>query len=468
MEHQENEQPTRPTTPAGDAIYRVPEGNIEALNLRVEKLNRRAKRLKLDALVLATVGEAFEERTKRSETIDWSSGRPGVTTYLVRFVLVTLTGKSPRVNGWAMAATIQHEEGGNLLRTVPGFETMLPLVYRNVDPLCDHCHTGRTRKDTYVLQSEAGEWKQVGRSCLADFLRSENAGALAEYAEMLAGLDEELSDFEDEEFGGGHQKQYWKTLTVLAQVACCVRADGWCSRGEARASFVPKTATVDQALSCFDDKLWAKLSAADQEKLTPTDADREKAGAAITWAQDLPVDVTSYYMWNIRVVSQRENVSHREAGLAGSIISAYNRFLEQEMDRKYELDHPSEWFGEIKKREIFTLTVMGLRDIQSDFGSSTLVSFRDPAGNRAKWFCSGEAIGFEVGTNYVVKATVKQHELYRSSKQTLLSRVAIYDAAAEAQAKADAKAAKKAAKQAAKEQGAEPQEGPAPEMAVAC
>jgi len=121
--------------------------------------------------------------------------------------------------------------------------------------------------------------------------------------------------------------------------------------------------------------------------------------------------------------------------------------MEREMAAKYERDHPSEYFGTVGKREIFTLTVIGMKDIESDFGSTTLYMFRDLAGNRAKWFCScGTSLGVDV--TYTVKATVKAHDEYRGSRQTLLSRLVVYDAQAEFDAKEARKQAKKAAKSA--------------------
>ena len=442
MENEEK-QP-RPTDAAGNSIYSVPEANMEALKARIAKMNKRAAKLKMDPLVLTETGEHFETLTKRA--LDEETGL--YRRYTIRLVLVTLTGNCPRVNGWAMAATIQHEDGGNLLRTVPGFETTLPLEYRPAGTACDHCNTDRIRKDTYVLQSTEGGWKQVGRNCLADFLRSENASGLAEYAEMLACLDEELGAYEDEGFGGGEggvRSHYFTALALLTQVACCVRAEGWCSRTEAKNSYVPKLATVDLALACMDSKTFAKMSAKQQEALTPKDEDEAKATAAITWAQELAADVANDYLWNIRVVSHKEHIGYREAGLAGSIIAAYNRHMEQEMQRKYEKDHPSEWFGEVGKREVLTLTVIGHREMENDWGLTTLVTFRDATGNRAKWFCSGSC-GLEVDKTYTVKATIKAHDEYKGSKQTTLSRVTEYNAKAEADAKAALKAARKAMK----------------------
>ena len=140
----------RPTTENGDPIYRVPEQNLEALTARIAKLNKRAAKLKMEPLVLSQIGEEFITRTK---WIEVEFGPNKKVEYQIRIFLVTVTGKCPRVNGWAMAATIAHDEAGNILRTVPGFETTLPVIYRTAGTICDHCSTNRIRKDTYVLQS---------------------------------------------------------------------------------------------------------------------------------------------------------------------------------------------------------------------------------------------------------------------------------------------------------------------------
>ena len=62
--------------------------------------------------------------------------------------------------------------------------------------------------------------------------------------------------------------------------------DGWCSRKEARDSYIPKTASVDQAMCWFDDKYVAKQSEADKVKYAPTEADSQKAIDAIARAKN--------------------------------------------------------------------------------------------------------------------------------------------------------------------------------------
>src|SRR5260370_41641212 len=111
------------------------------------------------------------------------SGRMGkLIEFQVRFVLATVVGVCPRVNGWGFAATINHEDGGNILRVAPGFEVSLPLQYRPAGTSCEHCHTDPHRNYTYVLRHESGSWKQVGRNCPADFLRFGAPAALALFA----------------------------------------------------------------------------------------------------------------------------------------------------------------------------------------------------------------------------------------------------------------------------------------------
>ena len=436
----------------GTPVYRVPEANMDALQARVGKLNRRALKLGMSPLVLTERGEEFgeiersiAERNEYGETEGYRTVKQ-----TIRMVLVTLQGTCPVVNGWQMAATIQHEEGGNVLRTVPGFERTLPQRYRTADTACEHCGLDRRRNDTYILVSDAGAWKQVGRNCLADFLRSSDASGLAEMAEILAGLDSEMRAFE--ESMGGQGRTYFSALELLTQVACCIRADGWCSRTMAKDSY-GKVATVDDALCCMDPKWFAKQSATWQESHTCKPEDTERATAAIEWARALDIDVANDYLWNIRVVSQRELISARESGLAGSIIAAYNRAVEQELKRKYERAHPSEWFGEIGARAVYTLTVTGLRDLESQWGLTTLVMMTDASGNKCKWFCSGSS-PLKAGETYTVKATVREHETWTPRdatdgagvKTTVLSRVSVYDAVVESEAKAAKKLARKAGK----------------------
>lgn len=81
----------------------------------------------------------------------------------------------------------------------------------------------------------------------------------------------------------------------------------------------------------------------------------------------------------------------------------------------------SQHFGTIKKREKFTLTVIGLNEFESDWGLTTFVKMIDANGNVAMWKASGE-VEMDLESTYIVTGTVKDHSVYRGVNQTVLSR----------------------------------------------
>ncbi len=60
-----------------------------------------------------------------------------------------------KMAGWQFAATIEHDEDGNIIRQVPGVEVDLS-AYRTVAAWCSHCNTARNRIDTFVVLHEDG------------------------------------------------------------------------------------------------------------------------------------------------------------------------------------------------------------------------------------------------------------------------------------------------------------------------
>lgn len=84
---------------------------------------------------------------------------------------------------------------------------------------------------------------------------------------------------------------------------------------------------------------------------------------------------------------------------------------------------PSEHFGTVKKRETWTMTCTGTNSFESQWGVTTFVRFMDASGNVAVWKASGD-VEMDRGRSYIVKGTVKEHGVYKDTKQTVLSRCA--------------------------------------------
>jgi hypothetical protein len=419
--------------------YRVPEENLPRLRERIEKLAKRAKKLgemEVDSgagggpegerssplrgspfeIALSETGEIEVEKYRDED------GR--LTGRVIRWHKITLTGTSPKLAGWTFVGVLQHLDGvdGNVIRTVPGH--VMPIEYRKVASECEHCKTNRRRKDTFVVQNDAsGDHKQVGRNCLADFLGHRDPHQVASYAEYLFTAASVCEESENEMGGGGGGKMsYVDMVSYLSYVAACIRSSGWVSRKAAYESDDGKMATADEAWhAMFPPR---GLSRTDIEKLPrPSEKDTARAKAALDYAEHTltPRD-SSDYEYNLKLIcGQGSDVLHvRCTGIAASLLPAHTRWLGWQEEKK-QLPASIAHFGEIGKREVFVLTVIGVRGMEGRFGPSTLVTFRTVEGLVGKWFATGSC-DIEIGETYRVKATVKKHDEWKGEKQTGLSR----------------------------------------------
>ena len=382
----------------------IPERNLEGLRVRIGKMLRKANKLGIDPVTLEVLGDHLV-----------AGEHEGTFT---KEVEVRVTGETPKIGGWTFVATLEHTAEGNILRAVPGIE--LPAYYRECPPTCDHCGLGRNRKDTYVVRSEDGTFKQVGRNCLMDFLGGvspEAAVAMAEWLiELAAGsLDGDIDDFR------GRGEIYFSVENYLAYVAVEIRQRGWTSRRTEHETNKRSTATA-ALRSIFPVDSYDR-----EDRLLPDPQDEEMAEKAIKWVLGLePEEVAkSDYLNNLTVTVKMKAITDREAGIAASAIIAYRRSVEKEVRK--EAGKASEWFGEVKKREDFTLTFLGQNSFDSYYGTKWVVRLQDEAGNNAVWFSTSyPGIGddaLEIGRTYKVKATVKECGDYKGTKQTVLTRV---------------------------------------------
>lgn len=467
------ESPTKAKTAANRMTnaYRIPDRNLPALREKLEKLNRRAARLGVEPISLTETGEDFEllvadiERHDGADVVQRLPGeslpaaearirasRPYAALHFLvrRYVLVSVAGEAPRLNGWAFAAVLQHLEGGNVLAYVPGWEAQVPASYREMVPACDHCGTNRQRKDTYIVCSEAGEWKQVGRSCLKDFTGHQDPQAIASWAEALASFANSCSAAEFDDFEGGRSSKWLSMRSFLEAAAWAIRTQGWVSRKQAKDSYLPIICTADIAMILMRPN---SKSERDTDLCKEYDNDAMKsedvrvATEALAWAEALETEIDNDYLWNLRVLANSDAIEIRQAGLAASMISAYCRAIEREINRarEAEANKDSEYIGTVGARIELDLTLVSTKHFDNDFGGTDLLIWRDAAGNRIKWWASGSC-GWAPALNatYHVKATVKDHAEYQGIKETVVNRMQEFDPEAAALAKAAAKVAAKA------------------------
>jgi hypothetical protein len=426
----------------GGKVFRVPSANLPDLLGEITRINKRAAKLELPEVRL----EPYE-----TEHVEIKAASDDSPAEFREYVYVVLVGETPRVAGFEFVATLEHDDGGTIIRRVPTFdEAEFDLTpYRDADPAhCDHCGLVRNRKDTYVVRNaESGETKQVGRTCLRDFTGANDPEKVARHAEYLRDLVDLLdSDWDDERERDGSGETHYSTLDVLAVADKAVREYGWISKSKAAFN---ETATAEWVERLFT----ARTLDADLKRIVPDDDARAKATAILEWARSDEFEQKSHdndYLWNLAVALHGDYTTFRRFGLVVSAVSAYDREREFQIRRARETEERGErgFVGTEGKREVFELTLIRTHWIEDRYnpygGSKPLYVFQDADGNEVKWFASNTAgvaeqvqidgiddpqYAFEAiteGQTYRVKATVKRHEdSDQYGKSTLITRAKI-------------------------------------------
>lgn len=397
---------------AAAVTYRILAENLIELQERLAKLNKRARRLGIEEIAL-TVGERHTKWVKGTGGIDYESISYDCSVNVPSVALAD----------WSLVAVIEPQQSGErLIKCVPGEEC--PHEYRTGGLECDHCGHARYRKQVFIVRHANGEHRQVGRNCLADFLGHDAESFLA-HAQFVRDIDD-LGHFAEEGFGG-RAPTCFNAAHFLGMVAIIVRKIGWTPRsgaGEGR----PATADLAFRILAADKRdeyayeLRQTLVADEQE------GDVKLAEQALAWAKELPT-TASDYLYNLGVACRNEIVDYKSAGMIASAVSAYKRHVEREALKRVESEgrKPSLHQGTVGVRQVFKgLTVVSVKSFDGAYGVTTMIRLLDASGNVFVWWASGEGPQWaEVEKIVDIKATVKKHDDYQGTPQTILSRAAL-------------------------------------------
>jgi hypothetical protein len=245
--------------------------------------------------------------------------------------------------------------------------------------------------------------------------------------------------------GGGERT---RTLAdYLPVVAWFVRSVtyGWVPRS--KATDVGSPATADLAWIVMVDSGEARKLGLDV-----SDEDKATAAAAEAWAEslsDATVDAErGDYLHNLRAVARTGLVTGRTAGIAASMIVAYQRHVarERELAESAQRVRVDAYVGAVKQRVTFGLpqavgkkgkplkgapVVLSTDPVwleavigyESRFGYTTVVKFRSAEGHLLVWKSHDTGVTrADVGKRYTLSGTIKAHGLYNEVKQTVLTR----------------------------------------------
>lgn len=409
----------------------VPEHRLDELNNRFERLNKRAADLGCPPVAYQIAGTHWHEE---QDEILGKTGRK----WLV--YTITVTGEAPRLEGWRLAGTLVPLGERNVLKEVPGVE--IPTRFRTADFGCDHCGYVRYRKVTHIVHNpDTDEWKQVGSSCIKDFLghdSPERAARLAAWTTSLSRLTEDLDDWLTEK--SNKPRVYWTdTLAYLTACATMIRHQGWVSKSKARDSYglVPTAWEADNWLR--NHKISDRQhSTTYRQEYPETPEDTALAEATLTWVREVLAeqeDLNSY-LANVVAACGLDQCRAEALGFLASAIPLYQREAGEAQTREHEGDphqidtSGSDWVGEVGQRQDFeNLTCLMIRTIPSAYtysGVTYLHKLAGQDGNIFIWYSDSDAAR-ELGEGgvYNVRGTIKSHDEYRGTRQTKLSRCAV-------------------------------------------
>ena len=384
----------------------------EVAEAAVARVAKKAAKLGAAAPTI-TFGEVYytiDERTQRR----------------VARLRATVSGEPPRLPGdHRLAAVVEPlTEGNNAVLRVPGHEGALPERLWSVGmDTCEHCNTRRKRNQTFLVVDVDGRETLVGRSCLADFIGGESAADAvfcATYAAELAGTLEEL----ERGFGGHRAPDTEDLVDVLAVAAAHTRVDGFVpkSRGDGRDT---AGAVSYQLAGPPRDTKAARQWLAFVSEREPTAEDEATAEATMHWALSHKGQVKlSDYMRNAIALVEAGYTVPRTFGIAVSLVASYERAMRIERERASQAaeDVRSEHVGTVGKREVFTgLTVTRHMVFAGHYGDTHMYLFRSQEGNVLKWMAS-KSLLVDEGDTIDLKATVKAHDEYNGTAQTVVNR----------------------------------------------
>jgi len=394
---------------------------------KIEKLNKRAKRCNVKPITLRVVRQ-------------WTTKHPK-SGCDVNHYDVEINGIAPRINGWSLVVRLENNPTiGTVVRVIPGpYENEDYSGYRDHNFKCDHCNTQRYRKDVYVIRNEDGFEKVIGRNCLADYLRCEDAESFARYAEFCeqcsqlsdAGLCDEYG-----EFGGRGCRPNLPLVSFLSTVQCCTRRLGWTSRSAAYHD-PGVEATADTAYFVIFGFGEAHTKLIERNELYENDNDRDLAEKSVQWAAALTEEQTrkSEYLDTIRRIAQAGETDEKLSGFAASIVRAYQKDQEWAAERAAKAANAKTkvHVGSIKERlKGLTVRVVRVRYTENEWGTKTIVAMELPLEDGTvaplTWFATGSQ-EFDEGADYTFTGTVKAHKSDdRWGPQTIVNRCKLVEA----------------------------------------
>ena len=372
------------------ATVLIPAENIPTLEAKIRKINKRIMDKGLDTNPII-----FFANDKKMVTPERGSGK------LLMHDWVTVVGDTAKFAGWEFLATFHHDSTPTLANSVPGAE--VPERFWKVENNnCDHCRTNSaTRKRTFLVHnSDTGEYKRVGSTCVKDFLGHGDPAAMVRLAGFLLNLEEEIMGLP----AGPKAPRFYDARETLAWTSGVVRNKGFVSAAKANnpnpdGSYPISTASFVAYVTGRRPNGKAGLEWDEcRAMVNPTENDYKVADETI----DLVNNAKGHSEWifKLKTVATEGNgyVSERNRNLW---ISAIVLYLRKESETKKAAPNVAEG------RQIIEGTIIKREGRDTLYGYVFKATVEDADGRKYWGTVPKFALGLTVGDTIRMRATVQ-------------------------------------------------------------
>lgn len=392
-------------------MYEILETNMGRLQQLINRFNNKAKRFGLEPIQLEVQNEEYRE-------FEYQVSEGTHARIVLKVFQVEITGAAPVLNDWFFVATLEHTPNGNIIRGISGQD--VPVEYRTAPVVCEHCGSKRRRSNTYlVCNVETGEYKQVGRQCLGDFLRCSDIGMHISWLTSLTLISDSCS--QGLIIQGMPVSKYVRLDQFMSCVCQNIEKKGWVSATRAKEEGIPATYKAAEFVCDYRNK-----EKEDWKNAQPRQTHREEALKIIEYVRETLSAKANLgeFEYNLTVIFKSNYVALNKLAFAASAYIAYQHHLEalerERLRQEIEGNRLDEFAGTVGVRETFTVTVVRRIALETGYGITRLHIMVDQKGREFAWFSSGASL--EVGAQITIKGTVKEHRQYEGKKQTVLTR----------------------------------------------
>lgn len=384
--------------------YKIFEENMERLEKKLARIANKCKKY----------GNDFHYEVMGEEYIEQQDEHGGY--YTAKYIVVEAEGKAV-INNWKFIASVEHTGIGNLIKSCCD-DVELPERYYTSKPICEHCKSNRARKNTYIVQNtETGEFKQVGKSCLADFTGGMDAEEITRYISLF----DELIQGEYIE-PGSHPKPYIRTEKALKYVAETIRHFGYAKAD----SSTPTKIKAMEFYSADNGLLWPKKHADEiKQEMKDISFDKDSQYACEIVEKVIPwiarQDERNNYFHNLKVVCSLDYITFDKFGILASVFPAYSKAIakEEQIKKEKAKEEQSIHVGAVGDRVTIEIAEHNVvTSWETTYGLTMLHKVIDINGNVYTWK-TGNNIPDD--TKRIV-GTIKGHTEYNGIKQTEITR----------------------------------------------